>query len=57
MSKKNITPNGIEKPLQDNDLIVSKTDLRGRITYGNLAFANFSGYSDCLLYTSDAADE
>lgn len=46
MSKTNISPNGIEKNLQDNDLIVSKTDLRGRITYGNLAFVNFSGYSE-----------
>ena len=46
MHKKTITPSGIERHLQDNDLIVSKTDLRGRITYGNLAFAHFSGYSE-----------
>jgi PAS domain S-box-containing protein len=46
MSHKTITPTGVEKPLKNEDLIVSKTDLKGRITYGNLAFASYAGYSE-----------
>lgn len=46
MSQKTITPTGVEKPLKTEDLIVSKTDLKGRITYGNLAFAQYAGYPE-----------
>ncbi len=35
-----------EKILQDDDFIVSKTDLRGRITYGNRTFAAYAGLSE-----------
>lgn len=32
--------------LNDDTLITSKTDLRGRITYGNQDFVRFSGFSE-----------
>ena len=32
--------------LQDDTLITSKTDLKGRITYGNSDFIEFSGYNE-----------
>lgn len=46
MSKKHVEPSGIEKPVKTGDLIVSKTDLKGRITYGNRAFADYAGYTE-----------
>lgn len=36
----------MEKHLHDDDFIVSKTDLKGRITYGNEKFIEMSGYSE-----------
>lgn len=36
---------GIERMFGDNELIVSKTDLSGRITYANELFVSLSGYS------------
>jgi PAS domain S-box-containing protein len=36
----------IERPLRDDDFIVSKTDLKGRITYGNRTFAAYAGFSE-----------
>ncbi len=33
-----------EKVIRENDFIVSKTDLKGRITYGNRIFVEYSGY-------------
>ena len=35
----------IETPVPDNELIVSRTDLHGNITYANETFAFISGYS------------
>lgn len=32
--------------LNDDTLITSKTDLQGRITYGNQDFVRFSGFSE-----------
>ena len=32
--------------MRENDFIVSKTDLAGRITYGNRIFIEYSGYSE-----------
>ena len=46
MKNKNITPNTSEKLMRENDFIVSKTDTKGRITYGNRIFIEFSGYSE-----------
>jgi PAS domain S-box-containing protein len=36
----------MEKFMQEDDFIVSKTDLKGRITYGNEIFIQMSGYSE-----------
>lgn len=35
--------------MRDDDFIVSKTDLAGRITYGNRIFIEFSGYDESEL--------
>ena len=35
---------GTERVLRDCDLIVTKTDLKGRITYANDTFLDFAGY-------------
>lgn len=44
--KNKIVPNNKERVMRENDFIVSKTDLKGRITYGNRIFIEFSGYSE-----------
>ena len=44
--KQPITPTTVERVLRDDDFIVSKTDLKGRITYGNRIFIEFSGYPE-----------
>ena len=44
--KYHVQPNSREKLMRENDFIVSKTDLKGRITYGNRIFIEFSGYSE-----------
>ena len=38
--------------MHKDDLIVSKTDLKGRITYGNEAFIRMSGYTEKELLQS-----
>jgi PAS domain S-box-containing protein len=44
MSKTNVRPTGIECPYDENELIVSKTDLKGRITYANDVFLRLAKY-------------
>lgn len=44
--KYRVQPNSREKLMRENDFIVSKTDPKGRITYGNRIFIEFSGYSE-----------
>ncbi|MDP2832489.1 MAG: PAS domain-containing protein [Pseudomonadota bacterium] len=44
--KSSISPTSVEKVMREDDFIVSKTDLKGRITYGNRTFIEFSGYSE-----------
>jgi PAS domain S-box-containing protein len=44
--KQGITPTSVEKVMREDDFIVSKTDLKGRIVYGNRIFIEFSGYSE-----------
>jgi len=39
-----------ERVMRDDDYIVSKTDLKGRITYANKIFIEFSGYTQHQLY-------
>lgn len=38
MKRGGIVPTGHESPMRDDELIVSKTDLKGRITYANDVF-------------------
>ncbi|MCA9014590.1 MAG: PAS domain-containing protein [Planctomycetaceae bacterium] len=39
-------PTGIERTFHDDDIIVSKTDLKGRITYANHTFMEVAGYTE-----------
>ena len=41
---------GVEKVLRDDELIVSKTDLKGRITYANRTFFKFAGYTPSQVH-------
>jgi PAS domain S-box-containing protein len=50
--KQPITPTSVERQMREDDFIVSKTDLKGRITYGNRIFIEFSGYSESELLGS-----
>ena len=40
------TPINHEVPFPDNEFIVSKADLKGKITYGNALFIKLSGYTE-----------
>lgn len=44
--KNKVTPTLQERVMRENDFIVSKTDLSGRITYCNEIFIEFSGYTE-----------
>lgn len=46
MKNKTITPTDHEKVMRETDFIVSKTDPKGRITYGNRIFYEFAGYTE-----------
>lgn len=37
---------GVERRFKDDEIIVSKTDLKGRIVYGNDVFVRLSGYTE-----------
>ncbi len=39
----------VERFFEDREIIVSKTDLKGRITYANDVFVNISGFSEAEL--------
>ncbi len=41
---KAVTPTGVERTLGEEELIVSKTDLKGRITYANDVFIRMARY-------------
>lgn len=45
-------PTQQERLMRDDDFIISKTDLKGRITYCNRIFIEFSGYSEQELLGS-----
>jgi PAS domain S-box-containing protein len=44
--KNKISPIDKEKVMRDDDFIVSKTDAKGRLTYCNRIFIEFSGFSE-----------
>ncbi len=52
MKRKNIIPTDKERFMREQDFIVSKTDLTGRIVYGNEIFIEFSGYEEDELLGS-----
>ncbi len=47
--KYKVEPSLRERVMRDDDFIVSKTDLKGRITYCNRIFVEFSGYAESEL--------
>jgi len=42
-------PNSHERQLSEDDFIVSKTDMKGKIIYGNKIFIQISGYQESEL--------
>jgi len=47
--KKAIAPTNTEAFFPEDEIIVSKTDLKGRITYANQTFCRIAGYSEAEL--------
>ena len=52
MKRKDIVPTQTERMMREGDFIVSKTDTKGIITYGNPIFIEFSGYAEAELIGS-----
>ena len=50
--KRSITPISVERVMREDDFIVSMTNPKGIITYGNRTFIEFSGYSEPELLGS-----
>ncbi len=46
MRPSNVRPTGVERTFGAEEIIVSKTDAKGRITYANSVFLRVSGYSE-----------
>ncbi len=46
MAAPKIRPTGIELSFGENEIIVSKTDLKGRLTYANDVFLRIAGYTE-----------
>lgn len=46
MNTRKIQPTGRERTFHDDEIIVSKTDLKGLITYANQIFVQISGYTE-----------
>ncbi|MDZ7584427.1 MAG: PAS domain S-box protein, partial [Thiobacillus sp.] len=44
--RSNMPVTNVEYVLKDIETVVSKTDLRGKITYANQDFVNISGFSE-----------
>ena len=49
MSRPTLTPTGRERHFDDDEIIVSKTDKKGQITYANEVFQRLSGYTEAEL--------
>ena len=47
--KANISPTNIETVVKEDDFLVSKTDIKGRITYANRNFLTIAGYSEAQV--------
>lgn len=47
--KYKVQPTQVERVMRENDFIVSKTDPKGRIIYGNQIFFEFSGFTEAEL--------
>ena len=47
--KYKVTPTQQERVMREDDFIISKTDLKGRISYCNRIFIEFSGYTEAEL--------
>jgi PAS domain S-box-containing protein len=50
--KRGTQPTTVERKMREDDFIVSKTNAKGIITYGNPIFIEFSGYSEAELLGS-----
>lgn len=46
IARTRVVPSGRERTFGDDEIIVSKTDLQGRITYANDVFIRVSGYEE-----------
>lgn len=46
MSKRDVSLTGVERFFDDDEVIVSKTDIPGRITYANRVFQRVAGYDE-----------
>ena len=46
MARQHIQPTQQERVMRDDEIIVSKTDLKGRIAYGNKVFADYAGFTE-----------
>lgn len=46
MKELSVTPTGIERFFPEEEIIVSKTDLKGRITYANHTFLTIAGFTE-----------
>ncbi|MCB0333238.1 MAG: PAS domain-containing protein [Bdellovibrionales bacterium] len=46
MKKQQVAPTGRERTFEEDEIIVSKTDLTGRITYANKVFLRVAGYEE-----------
>lgn len=44
--KNSIEPTQQERVMREDDFLVSKTDMKGRIVYGNQIFIEYSGYQE-----------
>lgn len=49
MSRVHVQPTGRERKFRDDQIIVSKTDTKGIITYANQVFLEVSGYTEAEL--------